>query len=276
MDLRNHDLKEDIREYWSKRSATFDLAFGHRIPQGPELDAWAAAVRAAIGPEPRRVLELACGTGEVTNVLLSLGHEVTALDFSEDMLGVARIKHAGNAKVRFVLADAERTMEPDEAYDAVICRHLVWTLTAPEQALTDWLRVLKPGGRLLVFDGDWTKSTRLGRLAGRAVGLIERFVGHDPYYDGAMSEKHANIMTRLPFSGGLTAERLEPMVQEAGFIEITFPSHRPIAAAQRKNADLRNRLRTRFYRRFVLVASRPVDVASRQVGRSDSFKGPQS
>ena len=46
-------------------------AFGHRIPPGPEMDAWAAAVRYAIGPEPRRVLELACGTGEVTNVLLS-------------------------------------------------------------------------------------------------------------------------------------------------------------------------------------------------------------
>ncbi|NVP58616.1 class I SAM-dependent methyltransferase [Mycoplana rhizolycopersici] len=262
MDMRNHDLKEDIREYWSKRSATFDLAFGHRIPPGPELEAWAAAVRDAIGPEPKRVLELACGTGEVTNVLLSLGHEVTALDFSEAMLGVARTKHAGNTRVRFVLADAERTMEPDEAYDAVICRHLVWTLTEPEQALADWIRVLKPGGRLLVFDGDWTQPTRMGRLAGLAVRLIERLIGHDPYYDGAMSEKHADIMRRLPFSDGLTAERLEPLVREAGFVNIAFPSHRSIAMAQRKDADLRNRLRTLFYRRFVLVASRPVDVAS--------------
>lgn len=261
MDMRNHDLKEDIREYWSKRSATFDLAFGHRIPTGPELDAWAAAVRDSIGPEPRRVLELACGTGEVTNVLLSLGHAVTALDFSEEMLGVARAKHAGHARARFVLADAERTMEPDAAYDAVICRHLVWTLTEPEQALADWFRVLRPGGRLLVFDGDWAKPTPIGRIAGFAVRVIERFIGHDPYYDGAMSEKHASIMARLPFGDGLTAERLEPLVREAGFTDIAFPSHRPIAEAQRKNADLRNRLRTRFYRRFVLVASRPVDIA---------------
>ena len=153
-------------------------------------------------------------------------------------------------------------MEPDETYDAVICRHLVWTLTEPEQALADWFRVLKPGGRLLVFDGDWTRPTRIGWLAGHAVRLIERFVGHDPYYDGAMSENHADIMMRLPFSEGLTAERLEPMVQEAGFVDIAFPSHRPIAVAQRKNAHLRNRLRTRFYRRFVLLASRPADVAS--------------
>ena len=257
MDMRNHDLKEDIRGYWSKRSSTFDLAFGHRIPPGPELQAWATAVREVIGPKPLKVLELACGTGEVTNVLLSLGHEVTALDFSEAMLGVARTKHAGNARIRFVLADAERTMEPDEAYDAVICRHLVWTLTEPEVALADWFRVLKPGGKLLVFDGDWTKPTRVGRLASCAVSLIERFVGHDPYYDGAMSENHADIMRRLPFSEGLTADRLEPLVREAGFVDITFPSHQSISKAQRRTADLRNRLRTFFYRRFILTASRP-------------------
>lgn len=148
------------------------LAFGHRIAPGPELEAWATAVRDAIGPEPKRVLELACGTGEVTNVLLSLGHDVTALDFSEAMLGVARAKHAGNRCVRFILADAERTMEPDETYDAVICRHLVWTLTEPEQALADWFRVIKPGGKLLVFDGDWTKPTHVGRLASFAVRCI--------------------------------------------------------------------------------------------------------
>lgn len=257
MDARNHHLKEDIREYWSKRSETFDLAFGHRIPPGPELDAWAGAIRGVLGEAPCRVLELACGTGEVTNVLLSLGHEVVALDFSEAMLKVARDKHAGNERVRFILADAERTMEPDERYDAIVCRHLVWTLTEPEQALADWFRVLKPGGRLLVFDGNWARPTPIGRLALLAVSALERFVGHDPHYDGAMSERHQSIMDRLPFGEGLTAERLVPLVEAAGFGDIRLASHRPIAAAQRRTADLRNRLRTLFYRRFILAASRP-------------------
>lgn len=278
MDMRNYDLKEDIREYWSKRSATFDQAFGHRIPPGPELQAWATAVREVIGPKPLNVLELACGTGEVTNVLLSLGHDVTALDFSEAMLGVARAKHEGNERVRFILADAERTMEPDQTYDAVICRHLVWTLTQPEQALADWFRVLKPGGKLLVFDGDWAKPTALGKIASLAVRVIDRFIGHDPYYDGAMSEKHADIMARLPFNDGLTTEGLKPVVEAAGFANIRFPSHRPIAIAQRRTADLRNRLRTRFYRRFVLTASRPADGASARADLKSApqMKGPSS
>ncbi|KGD87600.1 MULTISPECIES: methyltransferase domain-containing protein [Rhizobium/Agrobacterium group] len=256
MDGRNHHLKEDIREYWSKRSETFDLAFGHRIPPGPELEAWAAAVRRSLGNEPLKVLELACGTGEVTNVLLSLGHEVTALDFSEAMLNVARRKHAGRKRVRFILADAEQTMEPDASYDAVVCRHLVWTLTEPEQALADWCRVLKPGGKLLIFDGDWARPTPVGKFASYAIRLIDRLSGIDPHYDGAMSDRHQNIMAWLPFGEGLTVERLKPLVEAAGFEDIEISSHRPIAAAQRKTANLRNRLRTLLYRRFILSCRR--------------------
>ncbi|MFB2551970.1 class I SAM-dependent methyltransferase [Ensifer soli] len=251
----NYDLKEDIRDYWSRRAATFDLAFGHRIPRGPEHDAWAAAIGAVLGPPPQTVLELACGTGEITDVLLSLGHAVTALDFSEAMLATARAKHRD--RVRFRLADAERTMEPDAAYDAVVCRHLVWTLTAPEAAFADWFRLLKPGGVLLVFDGDWARPTPLGRLAATAISLVERVIGHDPHYDGAMGERHGAIMRRLPFGAGLTVERLVPMLDAAGFEGFEERSHVPIAAAQRKGADLRNRLRTRLYRRFVLSCRKP-------------------
>jgi SAM-dependent methyltransferase len=105
---RNHALKEEIRQYWSDRAPTFDLAFGHRISPGPEFLAWQNAIRAQLGDGPLRVLELACGTGEITNVLISLGHQVTVPDFSEAMLAVAKKKHAAQAgRVRFILADAE-------------------------------------------------------------------------------------------------------------------------------------------------------------------------
>lgn len=255
--LTNGHLKDDIREYWSRRSETFDLAFGHRIPEGPEFDAWAAAIRERLGPQPRDVLELACGTGEVTRLLLSLGHSVTALDFSEAMLAVAREKHAAAKGLRFLLADAENTMEPDESHDAIVCRHLVWTLTAPEQAFAEWYRILRPGGTLLFFDGDWAAPTRLGRLASRAIAVVDRFIGVDPHYDGAMSERHASIMQRLPFGGGLTAERVMPLLEAAGFRNMMIGSHGPIAAAQRRTADLRNRLRTLLYRRFILSCRKP-------------------
>ncbi len=253
----NFDLKEEIRSYWSKRAQTFDLAFGHFIAPGPEARAWQKPIRDTLGAKPLRVLELACGTGEVTRLIHDLDHDVTALDFSETMLEVARAKHEGKERLRFILADAENTMEPDAAYDAIVCRHLVWTLTVPQEAFREWLRLLKPGGRLLVYDGDWAAPSPTGRLFAWLVSLIDRMQGADPYYDGAMSDKHEKIMRAIPFREGLTYERLAPMLKDAGFADIRYMSHDSIAKAQRETATLRNRLRTRVYRRFILSAIRP-------------------
>lgn len=254
MTLANFNLKDEIKDYWSQRSATFDLAFGHRIPRGPEFDAWQQPMRDHLGSAPLRVLELACGTGEVTTLIHDLGHDVTALDFSEAMLAVAKAKHAGKERVRFLLADAESPMEPDGRYDAIICRHLVWTLTDPAKAFAEWHRVLKPGGILLVFDGDWAKRTGLGRLASWLIARIDRRYGPDRHHDGAMGKRHAAIMAELPFTDGLQPERILPLLATAGFGGFKILSHRPIARAQRRGASLRNKLRTLVFRRFILVA----------------------
>ncbi|MFK0207910.1 class I SAM-dependent methyltransferase [Agrobacterium sp. NPDC090283] len=257
MDGGNFDLKEEIRDYWSKRSATFDLAFGHRIAAGLEAEAWQKPIRELIGPGPKRVLELACGTGEVTRLIHDLGHDVTALDFSEAMLAVARAKHAGKPRLRFIMADAENTMEPDASYDAIVCRHLVWTLTQPEQTFSEWFRLLRPGGRLLFFDGDWATPKPTGRLASLLISLIDHVMGADRNYDGALGSRHAAIMKALPFGQGLRPQMLTPLLIAAGFEKIELHSHHPIAKAQRKNANLRNRLRTFVYRRFILTCHRP-------------------
>jgi ubiquinone/menaquinone biosynthesis C-methylase UbiE len=254
----NFTLKEEIREYWSARAATFDTAFGHRIPPGPEREAWQREIARCLGAAPLEVLELACGTGEVTGALRRLGHRVTGLDFSEDMLARARAKHAGDGGARFALADAEYTREPPGHYDAVVCRHLVWTLTDPEAALADWFRVLRPGGHLLVFDGDFAAPHGArGRVAQRLLRLLDRWQGgaapvHNPDLD-----RHAAIMRQLPFGGGLTPEALRPLLVRAGFTSLVFHPHHSIARAQRRGASLRDRLRTLLYRRFVLHARKP-------------------
>lgn len=250
----NWSLKEEIKTYWSKRAATFDDSFGHRILPGPEHDAWAQVLEQRLGPEPAEVLELASGTGEVTKVMLSLGHRVTGIDFSEAMLERSRAKHRGNARARFLLGDAENTMEPDGAYDAVVCRHLVWTLTDPQAALNDWARVLKTGGCLVVFDGDFVNQPWKGRLARRAMTLLERRAGAPPHRDPSLTAEHESILRRLPFREGLAYERLRTMAAQAGFIGIERGSYRPIARAQRRIAGPHDWLRTWLHDRFILAA----------------------
>ncbi len=87
--------------------------------------------------------------------------------------------------------------------------------------------------------------------------MIDRFIGADSNYDGALSTRHARIMSALPFGSGLRPDMLLPLLRPAGFTGIELHSHAPIARAQRKNANLRNKLRTLVYRRFILTCRRP-------------------
>jgi ubiquinone/menaquinone biosynthesis C-methylase UbiE len=255
--MANYTLSEKVRDYWSERSATFDQSFAHRIRPGSEFAAWSACFARAIGAAPARVLELACGTGEVTGVLLGLGHTVTALDFAEPMLDRARRKHGGHPRLRTALADAETTMEPDATYDAVVSRHLVWTLVHPEQAFADWFRVLKPGGAVIIVDGDWVRSPPLWRLLRPLVAALDRLRPPPRLISHEMTALHRDIMAGLPFGDGLTFARLAPLLTAAGFVGIEELPLTPVLAAQRRVATLRDRLYTYAHRSFVAVARKP-------------------
>lgn len=65
-------------------------------------------------------------------ILAELGHEMVGLDISRGMIDVARKKAMENLNVEFNVGDAERLFKSN-SFDAVICRHLMWTL--PEERL---------------------------------------------------------------------------------------------------------------------------------------------
>ena len=75
---------------------TFDDSIGHRINEKGEADAWRSLFREALGEASRgSILDLACGTGEISRILLSLGGSVTGIDFAEPMLESARAQERG-------------------------------------------------------------------------------------------------------------------------------------------------------------------------------------
>ena len=121
-----------------------------------EYGEWAAYVHALfarLAPDAVRVVDLACGTGNVSFALHRLGYEVTGVDRSEAMLQVAREK-AADTGVEFVQRDL-RQLAGLGPFDAATCLYdSINYLLAPadiDAALRGAQAIVQPGG-LFVFD----------------------------------------------------------------------------------------------------------------------------
>ena len=102
------------------------------------------------------VLDLGCGPGYFLPVLVKSGARVTAVDYSEAMFGRAKKAlsktPASLAKVEFVLADAPDYLQSaaGATFDVVIASLFLSYLPHPEALLGQIIRILKPGGRLVM------------------------------------------------------------------------------------------------------------------------------
>ena len=140
-----------------------------------------ATVLELIGATPGSLLEAGCGTGRFTFELARAGHQVTAVDYSAAMLESCRARQpseAGGSQVTFREASIFELPFDDDSFDAVISIHVLMHLPDYERALTELLRVLRPGGRL-VFD--IRNSHSLNRLAYPLRRLGQRLRGRKPW-----------------------------------------------------------------------------------------------
>lgn len=255
----NRHLKDEIREYWSMRAATFDESPGHEIFSEEERAAWQALFRRHLGSGTgKRALDLASGTGVISHLLNDIGFSVTGIDFAPPMLERAKAKaKSRGASIRFFMGDAEQPMEPDESYDAVVTRHLVWTLPDVPTAFASWFRVLKPGGRLLVVDGDFVNKGSRRPILYRLSQIAKHFSSEPakPMHD-AIAQKE--IQSRVYFADGCRADAVEALLAKAGFTEIVVDRKLgAIHRAQGKFLPLHSRLERLAADRFAISARKP-------------------
>lgn len=113
-------------------------------------------VRLALGDAPAntRVLDLCCGTGDMTFEARRQGAALAVgVDFAQAMLDVAQQRHeAAGAEVLFTRGDALRLPFADGSFDAVTIGYGLRNVADIEQCLREMLRVLRPGGRLVILD----------------------------------------------------------------------------------------------------------------------------
>jgi ubiquinone/menaquinone biosynthesis C-methylase UbiE len=149
------DLKAALTAVWNAGDYGF-IAEGLRDSAQAFLD--------RLGIEAgERLLDVACGTGQLTIPAAGLGAEATGLDISENWIAQARRNaEAAGVGVRFDLADAEEMPYADGAFDTLTSMIGVMFAPRPERATAEMLRVVRPGGRIAL--ANWTAEGMVGEF----------------------------------------------------------------------------------------------------------------
>ena len=102
------------------------------------------------------VLDVGTGPGFFACILAEEGMKVTGMDQSAGMLEKAR-ENAERIGVNpsFVQMNVNSLDFADETFDLVISRNVTWTLQYPERTYSEFRRILKPDGMLLIYDANW-------------------------------------------------------------------------------------------------------------------------
>ena len=158
--------------------STTDAAFGGSIPElydrhlGPMLFVPFAGdlARRALARPPRRVLEVAAGTGIVTSALhaaLPQAH-IVATDLNEGMIAQGA-RRLSAANVTWQQADATALPFADAEFDLVVCQFGAMFFPDRVRAFGEALRVLTPGGRFLLNIWSSLEYNEIPRIVARAV-----------------------------------------------------------------------------------------------------------
>jgi demethylmenaquinone methyltransferase/2-methoxy-6-polyprenyl-1,4-benzoquinol methylase len=111
---------------------------------------WRKKVAKLVNSKPGQIiLDLAAGTGSSSIVFMREGVKVVAADFSQGMLEEGRRRHP---ELEFVFADAANLPFADQEFDTVTISFGIRNVEKAEVALEEMLRVLKPGGKLVVCE----------------------------------------------------------------------------------------------------------------------------
>lgn len=150
-----------ITDFWSAVAPGYEAHGGNVPRRGSEEEAaWVATIADLLPPAPADVLDVGAGTGFVSLIAAGLGHRVTAVDLAAPMLDELRAEAARRRlAVRAEAGDAVAPDFPPASFDAVISRHVLWTLREPGTALRNWHSLLRPGGVVVAIDGFWFPDT---------------------------------------------------------------------------------------------------------------------
>ena len=139
---------KDVAAMFDETAAKYDLM--NDVMSLGQTRLWRRSVVSAIDPRPgERILDIAAGPGSSSVPLRGAGADVVSADFSLGMLRQGLWQRPG---LDFSAADATRLPFADESFDVVTMSFGFRNVVEPQVALGEFLRVTRPGGRLLICE----------------------------------------------------------------------------------------------------------------------------
>lgn len=205
-------MRDDVgRPFWERNAARYDRSM--RLLGGPIPGTVALVVEAVKGSE--RVLEVACGTGLVTEAMAPVVRELLATDYAEAMVAKTRERVGHLPNVRCEVRDLYALGEPDGSFDAVVAANVLHLLPDLDTGLAAMRRALRPGGRLVVPTYCHAQDLR-SRMVSTALALVS-FPGQRRF--------DLDALVSLVGGAGFTvvARQLVPGVLPIGFVHAEAP-----------------------------------------------------
>ena len=185
--------KEKITAYWTKRSDSFKEQRRAEL-HSDMADKWMKEILKYLPEGKLRILDVGCGAGFFTILLAKLGHEVTGIDLTPDMIRHSReLAKEEKVSCTFKVMDGEKLDFKSGSFDMVISRNLTWTLPDAAGAYREWIRVLRPGGILLNADANYG-ADNFADTSGLPANHAHHTVGD------AMMQECEEIKRQLPIS----------------------------------------------------------------------------
>ncbi len=203
-----------VREMFDRIAPRYDL-LNRVLTLRMDVGWRRAAVRSLRLPAGARILDVACGTGDLCRELTRAGYAPVGTDFSAGMLAAAR------TDAPLVRADAARLPVPDGAFDGITCGFALRNFVDLEAVLTECARVLRPRGRVALVDVGEPVSAPARAVHGFWFRRVVPLVG------GIVSDRRAYAY--LPASTAYLPPRVQllEIAQRAGFDAVT---HRALGA----------------------------------------------
>ena len=218
--------QEQIVEMFNQIAPTYDK-LNRILSFGVDTSWRVAGIRGVLERTPAQsldILDIACGTGDMLGLWTRFCaefhkeiHSIKGIDASEKMLEIARAKFAG---LEFIKAEAAKLPLNDETADIISISYGIRNVIERQRALSEFFRVLKNGGFLLILE--FTKREKGGLLAWGRDFYLSKILPKI----GKIISKNQAAYEYLPSSieGFLSKDELASELKNAGFLIIEIKS----------------------------------------------------